>query len=102
MEVERAPAGMESLPPPSAELVLIRIFVASYMATCHLKPHQRARAFLEEAARLLDAEDSLAKLHPIRRSPKREAVVRAVEDAAATFEAMRPMLLAVLAGAERA
>lgn len=84
------------LPEPSAELVLIRVAVEAYLATAHLKPRLRARAFLDVASRTLADEESVALLFPIR--PKRDhaSVSQARREAIAMFRQFLPTFVARL------
>jgi hypothetical protein len=86
----------EVLPEPSAAIILIRVFVASYLSTAHEKPERRARAFLEKASDLLENEDSVALLRRIRPTSQDAAVSRARQEACAIFREYRPFLLAML------
>jgi hypothetical protein len=84
------------LPPPSPELVLIRVFVQAYLATAHEKPRRRARAFLDAATRTLADEESVSLLLPYRPSTERAAVNLARRRAVALFRALTPSLVAKL------
>jgi hypothetical protein len=86
----------EELPPPSPELVLMRVFVAAYIATAHERPKRRGRAFLRRAVRLLEQEDSIALLSPIRPSSQHVAVAKARRGAVSMFREYRPFFLAML------
>lgn len=97
---EAKPSGAEELPEPSAELVLIRAFVVSYLSTCHLKPSARAEAFLRHASELLATEDSVALLFPIRPETRQAEVNRARRQAVTLFRQLTPTFVAALAGRE--
>lgn len=87
----------EELPPPSAELVLIRVFVTAYLATT---TPRRANAFLREAARLLESEESVALLLPIRGASQYAQVAMARRSAVALFRQLMPTFVACLPGEE--
>lgn len=87
-------AVAEELPSPSAELVLIRVFVSAYLRTAHEKPRRRAPALLEHAARLLDNEESVALLLPIRPPAMRAELSRARRQALTMFRQLLPSLIA--------
>jgi len=84
------------LPPPSAELVLIRVFVQSYLATCDLPPGERASAFLRHASGLLADEDSLSRVMPIRPPSGHAAVAKARLQALVLYEGLLPTFIAEL------
>lgn len=86
------------LPPPSAELVLIRVFVTSYLATAHERPKRRAEAFLSEAARLLKSESTVALLLPIRPAAQHSELTRVRKEAVALFSHLLPLFVASLPG----
>lgn len=86
----------ESLPPPSAELVLIRVFVEAYLATAHEKPRRRARAFLDASASILQNEETVALVTPIRPAAEHAKVTEARKQAAEMFRRLRPIFLAKL------
>lgn len=83
-------------PRPSAEFVLLRVFVEAYLATAHEKPRRRARSFLDAAAGILEDEQTVASVRPIRPSSDHLAMVQARREALAMFERLRPTLLARL------
>lgn len=88
----------EPLPPPSAEMVLIRVFVTSYLATAHERPRKRADAFLAEAARLLENEHTVALLLPIRGAEAHRQLSSARRQAMALFRQLVPTFVASLPG----
>lgn len=79
------------LPPPSPELVLIRIFVESYLATV---PRKRAMAFMKQASEILATEESMALLFPIRPQSDHASIARARRQALAMYRQLMPTLLA--------
>jgi hypothetical protein len=81
----------EELPAPSAEIVLIRVFVQSYLATVSKR---RGEAFLRHAADLLATEESLSGVTPIRPPKSQPAVTRARMQALALFRQYLPTLIA--------
>jgi hypothetical protein len=72
------------LPPPSAELVLIREITDWYLASLPRREAERARAELAE--RFAQVE-SIGRVVPIRPRPQHAAVARARREAAAWFRA---------------
>jgi hypothetical protein len=82
------------LPPPSAELVLIRTFVAAYLATCHLKPGRRAKAFIRAAADMLESEESMSHINAIRSSPAERQCAITRRQAVAMFRRYVPTFVA--------
>lgn len=100
MSSDRKPEA-EELPAPSAELVLIRVFVTSYLATAHERPRKRAEAFLSEAARLLESESSVALLLPIRPPSQHAELARVRREAVTLFRQLVPTFVASLPGEER-
>lgn len=83
----------QDLPAPSAEIVLIRVFVQAYLATTS---RRRADAFLQHAAGILEDEESVSLLLPIRPSWQHGAVARARRGAVAIFRQVLPALIASL------
>lgn len=88
----------EGLPTPSAELVLIRVFVTAYLATAHTRPRKRADAFLTEASRLLESERTVALLLPIRPADQHAELSRARKQAVGLFRQLVPTFIASLPG----
>lgn len=84
---------MEELPEPSAELVLIRVFVAAHVSTIS---RRRGEAFLRRTAELLENEESVASLVPIRPMAQAAAMNRARREALAVFRTYLPALIASL------
>lgn len=84
----------ERLPAPSAELVLIRVMVSAYLATA---PRRRAEAFLRHAATLLENEESVSLLLPIRPPTQHSALSKARRQAVAMFRELLPALVASMA-----
>jgi hypothetical protein len=80
-----------SQPPPSASLVLIRVFVTAFLKT---QPRKRSEAFLDEAAAMLASEDRLTELFPIRPEADHAAVRQARREAVAMFKLNLPTFLA--------
>lgn len=95
MTAEKLPGTIE-LPAPSAELVLIRVMVCAYLATAHERPKRRGRAFVREAARLLNSEDSVTLLLPGRSVGHHAGVTEAGRRAIAHFKQLLPTMLAAL------
>lgn len=96
VNTERKADPLPELPAPSAEMVLIRVFVQSYLATAHVKPRLRARAFLDAAARSLADEESIATLLPIRPARDHAAVAEARKQAIGIFRQLMPAFVAKL------
>lgn len=94
MESKKEPHEADDLPAPSAELVLIRVFVESYLATAHRKPRERARSFMTVAAGILADEESVSLVFPIRPAPDQGAATRARRQALVMFRQLLPTLLA--------
>lgn len=90
---ERAAEPDEILPPPSAELVLIRVFVEAFLETA---PRKQARAFMRVAAGILADEASLALTFPIRPKSDAAKTADARRKALAQFRALLPVLIARL------
>lgn len=87
---------LTDLPAPSPELVLVRVCVEAYLATAHVKPRQRARAFLRVASTILADEESVALTFPIRPSADARAVTEARRQAIAVFRQYIPVFMARL------
>lgn len=83
----------EPLPSPSAELVLIRVFVQAHLATA---PRKQAAAFLRHVATLLENEESIARLLPIRPCAQHGEVTRAQRGALALFRRYVPSFVAAM------
>ena len=86
---------IETLPSPSAALVLIRVFVSSFLAT---QPRKRGQAFLAHAATLLESEDALSVILPMRPASQDKDVARARQAAVRAFRALLPVFITALAG----
>ncbi|WP_332690049.1 hypothetical protein [Devosia sp.] len=80
----------EELPPPSAEIVLLRVFVSAYLTT---NSRKKGDAFLRAAAEILASEESLAAVMPIRGASQAAAVSKARRGAIALFRALTPTFL---------
>lgn len=93
-------SASEELPAPSAELVLIRVMVCSYLATSGERPKRRGAAFLSEAARLLENEDTVALLLPIRPASQHAELARARRRAVTLFRQLLPTFVASLPGGD--
>lgn len=89
-----SPLPVAELPAPSAELVLIRVLTSAYLATCHVKPHRRAKAFLRAATKMLASEESASAILPIRPNTQLNAVAVARRQAVALFRQYIPMFTA--------
>jgi hypothetical protein len=74
-------------------LVLLRVFVESYLATA---PRKKGEKFLRMAGEALAEEELLASVFQIRPSRQHAAVRRARKEAAAIFERYLPVWLARL------
>lgn len=81
----RLPPEEMSLPPPSAELVLLRVAVESFLANSKPKDADR---FLRHMAATLASEESVAELLPIRPSSQHAAQRKARREAVAMFKQM--------------
>ncbi len=92
---EREAAEAELLPAPSAELVLIRVMVSAYLATA---PRRRSEAFLRQAAKLLENEEAVSLLLPMRPPAQQAELSRARREAVAMFRQLLPVLIASVAG----
>lgn len=69
-------------------------FVQAYIETAHVKPRERAMAFVEAVSRVAGQEVSVAKLVPLRGSKMSSEEREALMLAAAVLEEMTPTLLA--------
>jgi hypothetical protein len=81
------------LPEPSAELVLFRVFLTSYIADL---PKKKCERLLRRMADMLANEESLDTVLPIRPKGDRPAVIHARRQAIAMYRQMLPVLLASL------
>jgi hypothetical protein len=81
---------------PTAEMVLIRVFVSAFLATADEKPKRRARAFLDAATRMLADEESVSVLLPHMPAAERLAVNRARRQAITLYRALLPTFVAKL------
>lgn len=88
-------SAAELLPPPSAELVLLRVAIEAFIATA---PRKRSERFLKLMAQTLAREENLSGLFHIRPMSDRAAVQRARRQASAMFEAYLPVWLAGIPG----
>jgi hypothetical protein len=77
--------------PPTAELVLLRIFAAAFIAT---QSRKRSEAFLRKVADLLAREGALADVLPMRGDRRAESEAR--RQALAAFRRDMPAFLASL------
>ncbi|WP_332763991.1 hypothetical protein [Phenylobacterium sp.] len=84
------PPAPSELPPPSAEIVLLRVFASAYLTTVSRK---KGDAFLRAAAEILRDEESLAAVMPIRGASQAAAVSKARRGAIALFRALTPTFL---------
>ncbi len=93
-ELDKRPViSTAGLPEPSAELVLIRVLMASYLATASPK---RGAALLREASRLLESEEAIASVFPIRPGSHHAAMGAARRRAVMAFRLMMPTFVASL------
>lgn len=83
----------DDLPPPSAELVLLRVVIESHLATA---PRKRAERYLRTITEKLAAEENLSAVFQIRPTAQHEEVRRARRQAALMFERLLPIFLARL------
>lgn len=81
----------EELPPPSPELVLIRVFVESFLQTA---PPEQAQAFMDAATSILADEATASLVIPIRAKPQYGRTAKARREAVAHFRALRSVLMA--------
>lgn len=86
----RASPDLTEIPAPSAEFVLIRVALSSFLATS--KPEQ-SEAFLKHMAETLADEESLSAIMNIRERGQAAAVSKARRGASAMFRAYLPVLL---------
>ena len=86
----------EELPPPSAEMILLRVFVEALLECCKVPRKRRARVFIDTAASILANEESLSLIVPIRPTTQMAEVNRARRQALAIFRAYAPTFLARL------
>lgn len=83
----------EELPAPSAEAVLIRVAITSFIAISGRKKSER---FLKLMAETLASEDSVSEILPIRPRSDHANVQKARRGALALFRAQLPVFLAKL------
>jgi hypothetical protein len=83
-----------AIPPPTPERILIRVALEAYMATAHSKPRQRARAFFDFGSRLLQNEETVSALFPVKSNASRGELNRVRREACAIWEGWAPTLLA--------
>lgn len=88
---ERVAEPEEILPPPSAELVLIRVFVEAFLETA---PPKQARSFMRVATGILADEESLALAFPIRPTARQPEITKARRGAVAMYRQLLPTLMA--------
>jgi hypothetical protein len=81
------------LPPPTAELIILRVAISSFLATASEK---RGEAFLRHMAATMVDEESLSTVSPIRGPASAKDVARARREAAAMFTALLPTFRAYL------
>ena len=91
MSANQANEPYDELPPPSAELVLMRVFVESFLETA---PPKQARAFMRVATAILENEQSVSLAFPLRPSPKQPEITRARMLAVALYQQLLPTLMA--------
>ena len=81
----------EEMPAPSAELILIRVFVEAFLATSTPK---RARAFMSVATSILADEESVSLAFPIRPTQRQPQLTRARRGAVGLYKQLLPTLMA--------
>lgn len=86
----------DELPAASPELVLVRVAIEAYLASAHLKPRDRARAFVKTATSILADEESVALAFPIRPATHHEATAKARRGAIALWKHLLPTFMARL------
>lgn len=86
--------GGRSLPVPSAELTLIRVFVKAHLRSCHLKAGERRAAFIQATESEFDLIEHDICIPRLRASAQRLAELRADEEALEWYRSK----YAVLAG----
>jgi hypothetical protein len=84
---------LQTLPSPSAELVLYRVHVE---ALIHVLGRKKAGRYLRAMADKLAWEEGLASVFQIRPASEQASVRQARQQAAAIFERMLPIFLAAL------
>lgn len=89
----RARAEAPALPPPSAELVLLRVFLESFVTIMGPK---KAERFLRMSAERLASEENLANILPIRPHSDDAALSAARQSAMLWMRQMLPILMARL------
>jgi hypothetical protein len=87
------------LPPATPERILIRVAIEAYLATCHMKPRERGRAFFEFGSKLLMNEKSVAALFPIRTRDSRDRLDVVRLQACAIWSEWAPTFMARLMAA---
>ncbi|HEY9219513.1 MAG TPA: hypothetical protein VIO94_15810 [Phenylobacterium sp.] len=92
LEIER-PSSADDMPPPSAEIVLVRVAISAYLAT---NSRKKGDAFLRAMAEILRDEESLSSIVPIRPAPNAANLQGARRGAIALFRALLPTLIAKL------
>lgn len=81
------------LPPPSPELVLLRVAMEAYVQTAGRK---RAERFLRVVVDTLANEENLSSVLPLRPSADAAELARAREQALAWYRSTLPLFLARL------
>lgn len=81
------------LPEPSAELVLLRVFVEAHLVT---SPRKRGERYLRRVADALVKEANMAAVLQIRPREQIGAYRRALKEATTLFERYLPSLVASL------
>lgn len=89
-EESAPPSVAQDLPPPSPEIILIRVAISAYLSTNSKK---KGDAFLKAMAEILRDETSLAAVVAIRGPAQADAVAKARRGAMALFRALLPTLL---------
>jgi hypothetical protein len=89
-------SDIDELPPSTPEWVAMRVFVAAYLKTAHLKPRARAAAFVREASAMFDNEENLGLLFPIRPSSQSSDVSRSRRQAMAMYRQYLPTFIACI------
>lgn len=86
----------EELPPPSAELVLIRVMVEAFLVSADLPKGKRAFGAVRVASEILATEETVAALFPVRPRSQQAAQARARRQAIAMFREWTPLFAARL------
>lgn len=83
----------ESLPAPSAEIVLLRVFAEAFLT---VMPRRKAERFLRVVSEIMATEESVSLVLPIRPASQSGEIRRARREAMSLYKQLLPTFVARL------